>query len=462
MKPIFILYVVALVAIAPVAADVPPQEVLAEYVNTPDTSYAWTVHARHEAAGAEIVELRLHSQTWRDTLWKHRLHVIKPDGIDAVPLQGLLVIAGGRWREEYDNDSAPHLPDEAAFFIAIAQRLETIVAVIEQVPFQPIFGLREDELIAYTFEQYLKTEEDDWPLLLPMVKSAVRAMDATQAFAVEEWAVDVERFTITGGSKRGWTTWLTGAVDERAAALVPIVIDVLNLAAHVPHQEAIWGETSAQIAPYTRRGLDDVLTSETGRALRQIVDPYSYRDQLTQPKLIVIGTNDSYFPLDSLNLYWPELAEPKQVLYLPNQGHGVDDFARLIPALDAIHRASAAEERLPRLESALENHSTGSLRICVRANSAPLAVTVWSADSEDTDFRDATFFPAAAQSRRGVFVHESPLPRSGYRAIFAEALFEGSNGGRYLLSTNLRLIDSAGEPPFPATAVEERAGLCSS
>src|SRR5690606_36216870 len=130
------------------------------------------------------------------------------------------------------------------------------VAVVEQVPFQPIFGLREDELIAYTFEQYLATGESDWPLLLPMVKTAVRAMDTAQAFAAAEWQVDLDRFTVLGGSKRGWTTWLTGAADPRATTLVPIVIDVLNFESHMPHQEAMWGAPSAQIAPYTRRGLD--------------------------------------------------------------------------------------------------------------------------------------------------------------------------------------------------------------
>lgn len=462
MKSILVYCAAALLAAAPVVADVsPPEDALREYVTAPDASYAWTVITRHDVPGAEIVELRLHSQTWRNTLWKHRLHVIKPDSIEAAPLQGLLVVAGGRWREEYDTNSALDLPAEAALFIAIARRLETIVAVIEQVPFQPIFGLREDELIAYTFEQYLASGESDWPLLLPMVKSAVRAMDATQAFAAEEWGLDVDRFTVTGGSKRGWTTWLTGAADDRAATLVPIVIDVLNFEAHLPHQQEIWGETSAQIAPYTRRGLHDVLSSEAGSALRKIVDPYSYRERLTQPKLIVIGTNDPYFPLDSLNLYWRDLAEPKHVLYLPNEDHGVDDFARLIPALDAIHRATAAEERLPALQSALERRVGGTLRYCVRADSGPIAVTIWSADSEDTDFRDATFLPTAADSERGSFVYETELPSSGFRAIFAEALFEGPNG-RYMLSTNMRLIDSSGEPPFPATALEESTSVCPS
>ena len=54
-----------------------------------------------------------------------------------------------------------------------------------------------------------------------------------------------------------------------------------------------------------------------------MVDPYTYRDRLTKPKLLINGTNDRYWTLDALDLYWDELKGPKYVVELPNAGHGL-------------------------------------------------------------------------------------------------------------------------------------------
>ena len=57
-----------------------------------------------------------------------------------------------------------------------------------------------------------------------MTKAAVRAMDTITAFCKSQPAasVAVEKFVVSGGSKRGWTTWTTAAVDHRVVAIVPV------------------------------------------------------------------------------------------------------------------------------------------------------------------------------------------------------------------------------------------------
>jgi len=440
------------------APDSPPETALADYVAQPDSTYEWHVQARYFEQGAEIVELSLQSQTWRGIPWKHRLYVIKPESGGTEARQGLLIVGGGRWRERDGSDTRDQLPEDAEVFIGIANRLDTIVAVLGQVPFQPMFDLTEDKLIAFTFEQYLLSGDAEWPLLLPMVKSAVRAMDTTQAFVSEEWSIALEEFTVVGGSKRGWTTWLTGVVDSRATILVPLVIDALNFAKHMPYQTAIWGAPSEELAPYSELGLLDILGSEEGAALRTIVDPYSYRDRLTQLKLVVASTNDTYFPLDAMNLYWNDLPPPKYPLYLPNEGHSIENLGRVLAALNAVHRSVDIEAELPSLAWQFEKHET-ALRLCLRADPAPAAVAAWTAEAADADFREAEFAATSVAVRDGVYIFDLALPLQGFKAVFAESAFD-SGGVPYSLSTNVRIVDPRGEAPTEATAIAGESGVC--
>jgi PhoPQ-activated pathogenicity-related protein len=90
------------------------------------------------------------------------------------------------------------------------------VVVLMDVPHQPLFGgMVEDELIAKTFDEFMKARDAELLSILPMVKSGVRAMDAVQQFCQKTLSFEVGRFTVTGASKRGWTTWLAGASDDR-------------------------------------------------------------------------------------------------------------------------------------------------------------------------------------------------------------------------------------------------------
>jgi PhoPQ-activated pathogenicity-related protein len=51
----------------------------------------------------------------------------------------------------------------------------------------------------------------------------------------------VDGFILTGGSKRGWTCWLTAAMDKRVTGVVPSTFDNLNVAANEPQIE-FWGK----------------------------------------------------------------------------------------------------------------------------------------------------------------------------------------------------------------------------
>jgi PhoPQ-activated pathogenicity-related protein len=425
-----------------------PSPALKAYVSKPDATYEWKKRREGTLGEGAYAELILTSQTWRDIAWKHQLFVYRPSKVKKGS-QALLLIAGGSWKPEFEQqpaESDARLPGEAHIVAALAESLGAPVAVLLQVPEQPLFGgMVEDEIISHTFAEFMKTNDVEWPLLLPMVKSVVRAMDAIEEFAHAEWQLDVEHFLVTGASKRGWTTWLTGAVDPRVNAIAPMVIDMLNMKPHMKLQEASFGGYSEQIADYTEKGLQDHLDSERGDALRSIVDPYSYRSQLKQPKLIILGTNDRYWPVDALNLYWDDLEGEKYILYVPNNGHGLRDHMRLVGTVSALHEHITGGKAMPKLDWKFEDGGD-SLQLELSSDSKPEAVRMWTANSETRDFREARWESQDVRAEGGEgrrFVVDIKKPARGFAAIFAEAQFNGRPMPFYL-STNLRVVP-AGE-----------------
>jgi PhoPQ-activated pathogenicity-related protein len=416
---------------------------LAKYVAQPDASYRWDIVKSGRVGSGEYVEAILTSQTWHDIPWKHQLFLFRPKKIDPDSKQAFLYIDGGRWNPEYETNPEHALPRQAAIFTKLADSLHAPLAIVRQVPFQPIFERRDDALIAYTFQRYFESGDVDWPLLLPMVKSAVRAMDAAQAIANQQWHLPIERFTVAGASKRGWTSWLTTATDSRVAAVAPMVIDMLNLPAQIPLQKETFGALSEQVKDYENIDLPGHIDSDRGRQLVSMVDPYSYRATLTQPKLILLGTNDRYWPLDALSLYWPGLAEPKRVLYVPNQGHGMRDVDRLIGALSAVHRYSVKDEPLPSVTWTFAPVGN-RLQAEVHTDRKPARVTAWSASSPTRDFREARWISHACTRSRKGFDCVQPVHRREYSALYSEVTFKDRGEAAFSLSTAVCIVDAAG------------------
>jgi PhoPQ-activated pathogenicity-related protein len=59
------------------------------------------------------------------------------------------------------------------------------------------------------------------------VQAAVRAMDCTTEFMRKLTRIGPAKYIVAGASKRGWTTWTTGAVDKRVIGIIPIVMGAL-------------------------------------------------------------------------------------------------------------------------------------------------------------------------------------------------------------------------------------------
>jgi PhoPQ-activated pathogenicity-related protein len=404
---------------------------LPRYLRRHDPDYSWKLIGRDPTREGVVHAIELTSQVWRGHVWTHDLRVYEPAGL-ACPDAILLLMVGE------SNDRVPEPEDDAVGF-DLARTCAARCAILRQVPNQPLLGgIMEDALIATSFLGYLEEGDEEWPVLFPMVKSAVRAMDALQAWAGMVAGPAVERFVVAGASKRGWTSWLTAALDDRIAAIAPMVFDTLDINTQCNRQLEVWGRYSEMIEDYSRRGLlgRDEWTGVP--QLWRLVDPYSYRDRLALPKLLINGTNDRYWPLDGLNLYWDDLRGPKQVVYVPNAGHGPaahHDLARC--GVGALFRHVVAGRPLLALSWEHDATRDGPLRLRVEAEPAPRSARIWVARSSSRDFREAAWTPEPMRHDGSVWVGSVPRPSRGAVALFGDLTFE-IEGLTYHLSTQIR------------------------
>jgi len=323
--------IVAIVATVCLTATA-QETALDRYIAKADGAYGWALVNTIEGEGYTAFVLELESQQWRSEdevdrpLWKHWLTVIKPDGVTIN--KALLYIGGGK--------NGTDVPDRApARHVTLALESKSVVAELGMVPNQPLFfadskrhGRSEDDLIAYSRVKYIITGDDEWLVRLPMVKSGVRAMDAIQEFLLSDVGgnLAIDKFVVSGGSKRAWTTWLVGVVDPRVMAIIPIVIDALNTEAVTKHHLEAYGFFSSALGDYVRHGLyPNKLGTPEFKAILDIEDPYNYfhRDQLKMPKYVINASGDQYFLPDNSQFYFADMPQEKYLRYVPNARHNL-------------------------------------------------------------------------------------------------------------------------------------------
>src|SRR2546426_2135267 len=224
-----------------------------------------------------------------------------------------------------------------------------------------------------------------------MTKAAVRAMDTVTTFcgSSEGGNVKVDAFVVAGGSKRGWTTWTTAAVDKRVVAIIPCVIDLLNIEPSMLHHYAAYGFWAPSIGNYTAFRIMDWNGTPEYRALMKIEEPYEYRQRLTMPKFIINAAGDQFFLPDSSQFYFNDLPGVKYLRYVPNADHslrGSDAYETML----ACYHAILNHVRLPQFSWTLEKD--GAIRVTTK--DTPSEVKLWQATNPNArDFRLETIGP---------------------------------------------------------------------
>ena len=435
---------------------------LDRYVAQPDASFAWKKAAELSDPSGTAYVLDLVSQNWLTpaevdrTEWRHWLTIIKPANL--VHSTALLFISGGA-----NRPGNPPRPSRE--LIEVAKATRSVVAELRMVPNQPLTfhgdgkPRTEDDLIAYTWDHFLRTGDERWPARLPMTKSAVRAMDAITAFlaSAEGGGAKVDTFVVAGASKRGWTTWTTAAVDRRVVALAPIVIDVLNTGPSMDHHFRAYGFYAPSVGDYVRHHIMDWTGTPELKALYAIEDPFSYRDRFTMPKLLINACGDQFFLPDSSQFYFGALPGEKFLRYIPNTDHGMKN-TDAYQTLTAWQHAIVNRTPLPQFSwlRALDGTLT------VTAKTKPTAAVLWQATNPTArDFRLETFGPGWTSTPLAAtgdtYTAKTVAPTAGWTASFIELTFDVGATAPLKLTTDIAVTPDT--LPFTLPATEKPKGF---
>jgi PhoPQ-activated pathogenicity-related protein len=414
----------ALVSFATSALATP----LDDYVAKPDPAFKYELNeaASTTSATHDTKVYHLVSQEWLTskevdrTLWEHWVTVVVPKERKFKP--AMLVISGG--------GNGGEAPEANGALVQIALRTQSIVMEVKQIPNQPLNfteekmeqykdGRKEDALITYGWDKFLKGGRAEWLARLPMTKAVVRAMDLVQAEIP-----DVESFFVMGASKRGWTTWTTAAVDKRVMGIAPAVIDVLNFVPSVENHFNAYGFFAPAVSEYVEMEIMSRVRTPEMKALLEIVEPYSYRDRLTMPKYILNSAGDQFFTPDSWKFYFNDLVGEKHLRYMPNTDHGLSIEAYM----NAASFYNALLAGTPRPEYSWKIEADGALEMTCKT--APEKVLLWQAHNPKArDFRleeiGAAWTSTPLEGKDGVY-RALPEIKEGYTAFMIEATFKNS------------------------------------
>jgi hypothetical protein len=247
-------------------------------------------------------------------------------------------------------------------------------------------------------------------------------------------------------------------VDERVKAVVPVVIDVLNMDEQMRHHHRVYeGVTQRTVGGYAEAirdyvNLDVIQRMDTpeGQALLKIVDPYEYRERLTLPKYLINATGDQFFVPDSAQFYFGDLTGPKYLRYVPNGDHGLSGAPDVYAGLQVFYEAAAGDIPLPSFSWTVDGTA-----IRVVCEDTPLEVKLWQATLPGLrDFRLDTTGPIWQSSvltaaEENVFVAEVSRPAAGYTGFFVELRFAVPGLNPILFTTDVTVVDASRHGQVP-------------
>ena len=373
------------------------------------------------------------SDVIKPNIWKHELDIFVPKENSNVDTAALYITGG------YINSKITRSnPDKI-----ISQLIQhNIVIVLKDDPNQYLTindkQLKEDEIIAFTWNRFIHNPElSYYPLHIPMAIAAQQAMTLVQNI-LKQQHISINHFVVIGASKRGWATWMTAMLDQRVIAMIPIVVDVLNLEKQIPHTYKVYAQHwPIALKDYYHQHIPEYAKPDSPFYLNYlklltIEDPFTYFTVTTyqkklarMSKYIINASGDDFFLPDSSQYYYDAIPENKLLFYLPNSGHYVEyspSVSQLASTLSAFYQRIISHQTLPAITW---NRNADELKI--HYSEKPSKIILWSAENSITrDFRyscEIYYQPTNLEVNEHVSKLKLPTSKQGWEASYVELDF---------------------------------------
>ncbi|ECI3618415.1 PhoPQ-regulated protein [Salmonella enterica subsp. enterica] len=419
---------------------------------------------KKQRPGVMLQRFNLNSQTWSPQgvvspeRWQNGVDIYIPDS--AREQNALVVINNGSNNNGSGTPVAPtNFNEEELSRIAIATR--TVVISVSNVPNQVLSyqgvttPLGEDNSVAYSWKLFIGDTHkyQDASLHIPMAASVSQAFRLAKKELTQQ---NINKFIVTGASKRGWAAWLTALSDPDVGAVVPFAMDLLNTQKSLEHMYQSYGKNwPVAFYPYYNQGIDQQIGTDKFARLMRLEDPLTYLntdmgDRLKIDKYIINASGDDFYVPDNSHFYYGLLPGSKSLRVVPNSTHnGILSVAE--QSLITFVNRFQEKQKLPEITENVQSRGDGKKELVVNFSEKPVAILQWTARNPAArDFRYAcdikyNSVPVSLATGDNTLSISLTTPDSGWQATYIEATFTDG----YVATTQVYITP---DEKYPETA----------
>ena len=362
------------------------RKILLDYINTNEEAtrvVKTTLVSNNEKY--KLYNISFDSLKWMDPskvdnpIWNHNILIIIPNKVSSGT--SFYRVSNGKRNEAIPNKIHPIVEH-------VSLKNNAVGIEIRNVPNQPIKFkdspelLVEDGIIAYGWDKYLGSKDRGYVARLPMLKAAYLGFRAARDF-LKKQKIEIKDYVAFGESKRGWVVWLLPVVDVAVKAIIPSVIDVLNVQKSMLHHHLVYGAWSPVLKDYEKFDIPRRMFGNEFGTLMDLIDPYKYRELISLPKLVINSANDQFFLPDNSQFYFKDLVGERHMMFLPNSGHQFKLNQNQLDSIATYFALIDQNKSLPQLKWEKDGNT-----VHIRSNTEVKELRVWQASNPKArDFR---------------------------------------------------------------------------